>query len=294
MLGVVAFVTATWSSVALSPCLAGSYEAIHQAAATGDDDVLYELIRDDPPSVNAKDESDNTPLHLAAQNLQTDTVLRLLNAAADYDTKNSDGFTPLHLAILHGDNDEDGVKRRVKVVTILLMQGASVTEHDGRGRLPVHIAAIKGRLGAMNVLARAGASFTAADATGREPIHFAALHGRVGLINSLVTHKIDVSVRDRAGLTPLHYAARGTRIDTVKRLLQLGASASNVTQAGRTALHLTADAKFDAAEREKRAIGIADLLIENGVDVGAQDKSGKTAADLATAREHTRLAKRLR
>ena len=41
-LGTAALATAAWLGVGIAPCLAGSYEAIHQAAAIGDDDGLCE------------------------------------------------------------------------------------------------------------------------------------------------------------------------------------------------------------------------------------------------------------
>ncbi len=293
-LSVTAWTLAVFLLMGVAPCLAGATKTIHEAAATGDDDALYELIRNNPSSVNKKDESGDTPLHLAAKHLQADAVLRLLNAAADYDVKDKNGFTPLHLAIIEGEQDKDSIERRVNVVMRLLMEGASYAVKGPSGHTPMQLAAIHGRVGAMNVLLRAGASVNVADKAGRMPIHFAARFGRVGALNWLVKHKVGVSVRDKVGLTPLHYAARGWQKDAVKRLFALGASASAVSDNGRTPLHELADAESLRPGPEQRAVETAELLIKHGVDFGAKDKSGKTASELAAAHGLDRLAKRLR
>ena len=52
--------------------------------------------------MNATDESNQTPLHLAAMIGDYDTVVTVLDFGADVDARDNEGDTPLHLAAMAG------------------------------------------------------------------------------------------------------------------------------------------------------------------------------------------------
>ena len=64
---------------------------------------------------NAKDNNGATPLHLAAYNGHGEAVDVLLEKGADFNAKNNDGATPLHLAAYNGHGE---------AVRVLLEKGA--------------------------------------------------------------------------------------------------------------------------------------------------------------------------
>jgi uncharacterized protein len=72
---------------------------IHYAANDRDmDDELRKLIAQGQ-DVNAREDSNWTPLHFAANKSKLETIKILLAAGADVDAANNDGETPLLLAV---------------------------------------------------------------------------------------------------------------------------------------------------------------------------------------------------
>lgn len=74
---------------------------LHQAAEDGNTNRLIKLLQNNA-NVNAQDFNDWTPLHSAAYWGQTECIEILLQHGAKINIKNSVGKTPLHLAILNG------------------------------------------------------------------------------------------------------------------------------------------------------------------------------------------------
>lgn len=265
-------------------------DAIHVAVEHNDDDALYELIQHDAALVDLEDDKGDRPLHIAAGKLHREVLIRLLNANANFDAKNRAGFTPLHLAIMQGGNDQETAKRRVDAVQILLLQGASPETPDARGWTALHHAAARGRFEVLETLRAIGARLDVKDYLGRTPIHLAAQYGHVGVLNWLHRKKLSVSIRDKQGWTPLHCAVERVQIETVKRLLELGASASAVTEDGRTAFHVLAEADLEEVQTAKDAKALVEVLAKHGADASAKDKKGRTAAELAMEHKHAQLA----
>jgi ankyrin repeat protein len=89
---------------------------------------------------------------------------------------------------------------------------------------------------------------------------------------------VDVNAREKNGRTSLHYAAFKGRVEVAQFLLDHGANATLETKEGKTALHIVSRGEYDS---EEHGIGIAQLLLERGVDVHAQDNYFATALHYA-------------
>ena len=77
--------------------LVGCGPNIHEAAGTGNIEVIKQLIASDI-DVNVKRNRGETPLHLAAIFSHYEIAKLLISKGADVNARNDDGFTPLHQA----------------------------------------------------------------------------------------------------------------------------------------------------------------------------------------------------
>lgn len=96
------------------------------------------------------------------------------------------------------------------------------------------------------------------------------------IVEILLKNHADVNRQDKLGRTPL-YMATTTNSEKVIDLLVVNAKANlNLAEKhGRTPLHEAAKCGYNH---------IAKILIDNGADLFAKDKKGRTAKDIATRR----------
>ncbi|MCL5102551.1 MAG: ankyrin repeat domain-containing protein [Armatimonadetes bacterium] len=72
---------------------------IHDAVVQGNINKVKELIEVDGHMVNLPDDYGWTPLHYAAQECKANLIRELLGSGARVIVRNSDGETPMHLAV---------------------------------------------------------------------------------------------------------------------------------------------------------------------------------------------------
>lgn len=78
--------------------------SLETAAKSGNIDLLYELIHEDPYVLDKIDYVSfvNTPLHVAAITGKTEFAMEVMNLKPSFARKlNADGLSPLHLAVDH-------------------------------------------------------------------------------------------------------------------------------------------------------------------------------------------------
>jgi ankyrin repeat protein len=121
---------------------------------------------------NARDEQQNTPLHLAIQVGAEEVCRMLIEAGAAIEARNDRQFTPLHLAAEKGD---------VEVCRILMKARAAVNARDDRQRTPLHLAAMCGHDSTSLLLVFEGADLTARTSTNEIPADMAQRRGHAAL-----------------------------------------------------------------------------------------------------------------
>lgn len=122
-------------------------EEIHDAAQQGDLAKIKELLEKNPDLLEARSESEKTPLHYAAQGGHKEIVELLLAKGADVNAKNSAMETPLHYAAALGHKE---------VVDLLHAKGAALRNRNIDGDTPLHYAARFGNSETIRVLIEKG------------------------------------------------------------------------------------------------------------------------------------------
>ena len=150
-------------------------------------------------------ESQSTPRQQIIEALNkkdAQTVCKLAEAHPElYDTKGSDGMTPLHVAAAMGQKD---------TVQLLLAKGADVNAKSNDGETPLQVAAITNSKDVAELLLDKGADIDAKDAHGVTPLYYAVARGGRDMVELLLTKGADINVKTDHGKTPLS-AAMATR-----------------------------------------------------------------------------------
>ncbi|XP_039996104.1 LOW QUALITY PROTEIN: nuclear factor NF-kappa-B p100 subunit [Xiphias gladius] len=192
--------------------------------------------------------------------------------------QDSNGDTPLHLAIIH---QQTGVIQQL-VHTLLSSQQQHILNTANHLRqTPLHLAVITRQVKVVEVLLRAGADPSLVDKDGRSPLHLAALAGDNTTLRPLLAHLGErhghlVNTPDYHGLHPLHLAVRRDGERCLRLLVEGGAKINAPEQkSGNTALHL--------AVRENLFKVACTLITELKADVNACTYGGNTALHLAAS-----------
>ena len=153
-------------------------QSVFEAAREGDLETLRALVTEDAEVVRATDDSDRTPLHVAATYGQLQVAAFLLDSGADTDAREEDGETPLHYAAW---------RSRLDVGRLLIERGADIEIRNNWGRTPLLIVAREtGDVGMAGVLLQAGAEVNLRDEGGESPLDLAAWRGFRDLVNLLL------------------------------------------------------------------------------------------------------------
>jgi len=165
----------------------------------------------------------------------------------------------------------------VVFVTLAAQQGVHATKEFN-----LHEAVKEGDEAKVEALIKKGADVDARDDMGDTPLLVAVMSNKPTVAKVLIDNKADVKAANNFfKKTALHWSAYNFDLDVVKAML---ASLANEDERknfvntkdmfGNTALH-------DAAMNQDKGKDIIDILIENGADINAQDKNGKTAYKMA-------------
>jgi ankyrin repeat protein len=219
------------------------------------------------------------PLSVAVLKRDLTHIRQLLDAGADPNERDAQGYSPWMWALNFHENDAldlllskiasipgtDTAGRRKLALTAslnnlvtaraLLAKGVPVDSPAIDGATPLLVAAASGYTAMMNVLLAAGADPNRVDQHGDTPLMAAVRIGSIDAVKLLLDADADPDRKDGAGRTPLHWAARSGRADMLRMLLDAGATIEVVDESGHTPL---------ASAREKGHAAVAAVLQTNG------------------------------
>ena len=244
------------------------------------DDFLRCLA--DGENVQAFDSDGDTPLHLAVEVEGAAAVGILLDAGADLTTRNNAGATPLHVAATHED---------AEILILLLEAGADINAGEGGLGTPLlyAIATSRGirrtpiREAPVNALLESGADVNAADSAGNTPL-LASLdpERRAGSLVDLPLRLLALGAnpnsRDGEGRTPLYMAVAAEGSEVIHALLEAGADPHALTDDGSSPLHAAA---------ESGSPEVITLLAGIGLDPDGRNADSRTPLHLAIERNNT-------
>lgn len=181
---------------------------LHWAASGGNLPLVQLLLANDAVKskcLNAKDESEYTPLMSAVAAGHAEVTRELLGAGAKANTRNENMCIPLHYH-----------KGRIPIIDLLLPHTKEINARDDHGVTPLHRACGPGYIEAARALLAAGADADAADAQGCTPLHYACEEARAEVVALLLEHGARTDVKNSEGKTPLDVIPRHEAANRVR------------------------------------------------------------------------------
>ncbi|CAB0034943.1 unnamed protein product [Trichogramma brassicae] len=189
-------------------------------------ELFFELIdaRNQVVDINARDSEGDTPLHVAVYCGNRNSTELLLRRGGDPNLVNNKGMTALHLICKRSDDDD--LAERFFAVNDEIGQRVLVDARDNLGNTPLHLALSRGHRNLVGLLLRRGASTGATS-----PLHvICKRYQDDGLakmyidINKELDRLVLVDARDELGRTPLQLALTSLLPDAIDALLANGAA----------------------------------------------------------------------
>ncbi|MEW6351666.1 MAG: ankyrin repeat domain-containing protein [Thermodesulfobacteriota bacterium] len=211
----------------------GAQSDLWIAALTGDTQELQRFI-DAGADVNARDGQGWTPLMNAAQKGHVEAVKLLLDKGANPAAERC-GRSAAVEAVVSGGSPE--------IVALLVDRGLGVVPNSGTQQWPLLASACKwGRVEAVKLLLAKGAEVNQRGPGGTSPLMVACSEGQTEAAKVLLDNGADVNQRDAEGRTALISATLRGELEAVKLLLGNGADVHAVDKQGRSALRLVGEA----------------------------------------------------
>jgi len=163
-----------------------------------EDQVTFDHLLKQRASLEAKDESGATPLHIAATHGKMSALGWLLRCRADLVSADDKGYDALSWACLKGHQSAVG----------LLLQNRADPEGNetGNAKTPLVLTAERGHLDCLQELLRGRAHLERTSKDGSTPLMCAAHQAETEVVAFLLGKQATVNVADQEGWTALLYA----------------------------------------------------------------------------------------
>eukprot|EP01063_Lacrimia_lanifica_P025425 TRINITY_DN33231_c0_g1_i1.p1 TRINITY_DN33231_c0_g1~~TRINITY_DN33231_c0_g1_i1.p1 ORF type:complete len:251 (+),score=121.31 TRINITY_DN33231_c0_g1_i1:54-755(+) len=169
-----------------------------QGAARGDVARIREYLANNGPT-NEKDAYKMTLLHHAVHGKQLEVTKMLLDAEADIDVQDAEGWSPLQYAV---------DKNCTELVELLVGRGADTSAKDAYKRSLLHNAARVGNAAIIEILREEGGCPAGAKTVvGFTALHYAAQEGHLDACKALKPTKVHLAAADASGKNAAQLAA---------------------------------------------------------------------------------------
>ncbi|XP_047635473.1 ankyrin repeat domain-containing protein 61 [Phacochoerus africanus] len=185
------------------------HSPLHLAITCGTHPALS-ILAQNGAQVNATNEASMTPLHMAADILNEETMETLIACGANVNCAvSSTGNTALKLAVCTASSKAGRLLAAgVSCIRLLLVHGAKVNAQDHEGRTAIHEACFGGREAIINLLLEFEASVNILTRNGESPIYKYLQRSS--------------NIRDTALLATLLYRSYPLRLTNRQRVLPAG------------------------------------------------------------------------
>ncbi|MBP3730610.1 MAG: ankyrin repeat domain-containing protein [Mailhella sp.] len=257
----------------LQPAFRATKTGLFQACRSGDLESVRMNV-EGRIDVNSRDSNGNTPLMLAVKEGHADIAEYLLSRGADWKLANSMGFpAPAYIT----DNNA------ARLMSVFMRHGMSMGITFGEdGRTLLHNAVRSGYAGLARVLMERGADPNARNRDKETPMHYVAYvadHEKTDhkkMVQALLQGGAVIDARNKAGGTPLYLAVLNKHEKAAIALIQAGAEVNQKGRGQESMLYFAVDQElYDTAGE----------LIRRNADLGArgddwQGMMNKTPAKL--------------
>jgi ankyrin repeat protein len=163
-----------------------------------------------------------TPLHQAAMRNRNDIVEWLCAKGVNVNMVDSDGETPLTIAITQTGDNEKAKKTSLETISILLRYGADPNYRDKDGKTLLHTAVFRERGDLVDVLLRHAADINVKNKFGETALHLAISYKNKDMVELLVSRGADVNARNFQNRTPLYVLeAQHSSSEDAKKIAEL-------------------------------------------------------------------------
>ncbi len=259
-----------------------------------DDGVcIAQLLLERGGNANSRRKDHWTPLLAASYFGRLEIVRILLDHGAEANAENRQSKNSLD-QVSRGEygSQEDGVR----VAQLLLERGVDVNASDKDHWTPLHSASYYGRSEIVRVFLDHGADVNAENHEGETPLELVARgkdHSKgdgVRVAQLLLDRGADVKAQPKGHWTPLNWASYYGKPDMVRVLIDHGATVNLNAENGllRTPLQ---DVSRGEYESQDDGVRVAQLLLERGADVNAQDINRETPLHFASSSGRIEIAR---
>ncbi|XXH01493.1 hypothetical protein Hte_007853 [Hypoxylon texense] len=260
--------------------------ALHLAVLGEYDEIVTPLL-ENGSNIEAVDENSQTALASAAHRGKWTSLPILLQWMHDHETEDHETKQAAllrELAELPVPSDVLTMSDHVQTIRTLLKYTSPNIPDPDRRKTALHLAAQEGKTEVIRVLLDSGADASIkAISFGWTPIFYAVRYVHIEATQLLFNHSRNPFVVDDDGWTPLHLAALNGAVEIMKIFVN----------ADRGTLEFQTDDKSTALHYAIEYLDAVRWLLEQEVDVNAQNNDGFTALMLAANGNHDSVVKEI-